>query len=230
VFSDYMRPTARLAALSDIPSTFVWTHDSIGVGEDGPTHQPIEHVASLRLIPGFNVVRPADANETTAAWLKILADRQPAGIILSRQDLTTFDRTSGQFTGTEGVAKGGYTLTEASAEPKVVLVATGSEVEIAVAAREALEADGVPTRVVSMPCVEWFLAQDDAYRAALLPDAAAKVSVEAGTVVGWKEILGCKSASVGLDHFGASASGALLYEKFGITADAVVAKAKGLLG
>ncbi|SMO74031.1 transketolase [Propioniciclava tarda] len=230
VFSDYMRPTARLAALSDIPSTFVWTHDSIGVGEDGPTHQPIEHVASLRLIPGFNVVRPADANETTAAWLKILADRQPAGIILSRQDLTTFDRTSGQFAGTEGVAKGGYTLAEASAEPKVVLVATGSEVEIAVAAREALEAEGVPTRVVSMPCVEWFLGQDEAYRSALLPDAAAKVSVEAGTVVGWKEILGCKSASVGLDHFGASASGALLYEKFGITADAVVAKAKGLLG
>jgi len=229
VFADYMRPTARLAALSDIPSTFVWTHDSIGVGEDGPTHQPVEHVASLRLIPNFNVVRPADANETAAAWLKVLADRQPAAMILSRQDLTTFDRTGGVFADVDGVYKGGYTLIEASAEPQVVIVGTGSEVEIAVAAREQLEAAGVPTRVVSMPCVEWFAAQPDDYKAEVLPKGAAKVSIEAGTVIGWKEVLGDNSASVGLDHFGASASAGVLYKQFGITADAVVAKAQGLL-
>ncbi len=229
VFSDYMRPAVRLAALSDIPSVFVWTHDSIGVGEDGPTHQPIEHVASLRLIPNLDVVRPADANETAAAWLKVLADRKPAGMILSRQDLAVFDRSSGEFASTDGVARGGYTLCEASAEPQAVIVATGSEVEIAVAARQQLEAAGVPTRVVSMPCVEWFNAQDASYRAEILPAGAAKVAVEAGVPTGWKELLGERSDVVGIDHFGASASAGVLYKEFGITAEAVVAKVQALL-
>lgn len=229
VFSDYMRPAPRLAALSDIPSVFVWTHDSIGVGEDGPTHQPIEQVMSLRLIPNFAVVRPADANETAACWVKVLGDRKPAAMILSRQDLTVFDRSEGECASTAGVVHGAYTLVEASAEPQAIIVGTGSEVEIAVAAREQLEAAGVPTRVVSMPCAEWFAAADDDYRAALLPANVAKVSIEAGTILGWKDILGPNSASVGIDHFGASAAAGVLYEKFGITADAVVAKVQGLL-
>ena len=228
VFSDYMRGAVRLAAISDIPTTFVWTHDSIGVGEDGPTHQPIEHLASLRVIPNLRVVRPADANETAAAWLKILGDRKPAGLILSRQDLPIVDRSAG-FAATDGVARGGYTLLEASAAPQAIVVATGSEVSVAVAAREQLEAEGVPTRVVSMPCVEWFLEQDAEYRASVLPADVAQVSVEAGTVIGWKDVLGPKSAAVGLDHFGASAAAGLLFKEFGITAEAVAEKVKGLL-
>ena len=231
VFSDYMRPAVRLAAIGNTPSTFVWTHDSIGVGEDGPTHQPIEHAMSLRLIPGLDVVRPADANEVAAAWKKILSTSdRPAGILLSRQDLRTFDRAEGgEFASTDGVAKGAYTLIEASAEPAVILVATGSEVEIAVDAREQLEAKGVPTRVVSMPCVEWFQEQDDAYRAEVLPDAVPQVSIEAGTVLGWKNILGPTSDSLGLDHFGASASAKVLFKEFGITAEALAEKAEALL-
>lgn len=229
VFSDYMRPTARLAALQNLPSTFVWTHDSIGVGEDGPTHQPIEHLAALRAIPNFDVVRPADANETSAAWAQILKNTRPATIILSRQDLPIVDRVNGGFASTDGVAKGAYTLKEASSTPKVILIGTGSEVQLAVAAAEKLEAEGIPARVVSMPCVEWFNEQDDAYKASVLPKDVVKVSVEAGIPMGWREIVGDSGRIVGIDHFGASANGNLLFEKFGITADAVYAAAKDAL-
>ncbi|MDO5285520.1 MAG: transketolase [Actinomycetia bacterium] len=233
VFADYMRPAARLAALSQVPTVFVWTHDSIGVGEDGPTHQPIEQVPSLRLIPGLDVVRPGDANETAAAWAQILATTdRPAALILSRQDLTVFDRSEGSgFASTEGVAQGGYTLVEASGgSPQVVLVGTGSEVEIAVAARELLEAEGIATRVVSMPCQEWFARQDQAYRDQVLPAGVAKVAIEAAEPTGWKEFLGPRSDALGIDHFGASASAATLYREFGITAEALAARAKALLG
>ncbi len=233
VFSDYMRPAVRLASISATPSIFVWTHDSIGVGEDGPTHQPIEHIPSLRLIPQLDVIRPGDANETAAAWAAILENiDHPSALILSRQDLTVFDRSEGTgFASADNVKKGGYTLVEASSgTPKVILVGTGSELEIAVAAREQLEAAGTPTRVVSMPCQEWFLEQDEAYRAEVLPAHVAKVSVEASVPTGWKEFLGPNSDALGIDHFGASAAAATLFTEFGITADALVEKAKALLG
>ena len=232
VFSDYMRPTPRLASLSKVPSIFVWTHDSVGVGEDGPTHQPIEQVMSLRLMPGLDVVRPGDANETAQAWGQTLriTDR-PVALVLSRQDLPVLDRSEGTgLAGAENVAKGGYVLKEASAEPKVVLVGTGSELQLAVAAAEKLEADGVPARVVSLPCVEWFAAQDDAYRAEVLPAGVPKVVVEAGVTVGWKDLLGAETEAVGINRFGVSAPGDEVMEKLGVTADAVVAKAKELVG
>ncbi len=228
VFSDYMRPTARLAALQNIPSTFVWTHDSIGVGEDGPTHQPIEHLAALRAIPNFDVVRPADANEVSVAWGQILKNARPATIILSRQNLPIVDRENG-FAPVAGVAKGGYTLVEASSDPKVILIGTGSEVQLAVEAAKVLEAEGIPARVVSMPCVEWFNEQDEAYRNEVLPKDVVKVSVEAGIALGWREIVGDSGRIVSIEHFGASADGALLFEKFGITSAAVVAAAKDAL-
>ncbi len=232
VFSDYMRTTPRLAALSHVPTTFVWTHDSVGVGEDGPTHQPIEHVMSLRLMPNIDVVRPGDANETAHAWAQILRTKnRPAALILSRQNVPTLDRSEGSgVAGAENTTLGGYVLKEASAEPKVVLVGTGSELQLAVKAAETLEAEGVPARVVSLPCVEWFHAQGDDYREEVLPAGIPKVVVEAGVPVGWKDLLGANTEAVGIDHFGASADGALLFEKFGITADAVVAKAKALIG
>ena len=221
VFSDYMRPSVRLAALMKIPSIFVWTHDSIGVGEDGPTHQPVEHLASYRAIPGLDIVRPADANETAVAWRTIVehTDR-PAGLVLSRQDLPTIDRS--KYASAGGVARGAYVVCEASAEPKVILIGTGSELSVALEAREKLEADGIATRVVSMPCQEWFDEQDEEYRESVLPSSVtARVSVEAGIAMGWAKYVGCKGASVSLEHFGASASGALLFEKFGFTADHV---------
>ncbi len=232
VFSDYMRTTPRLAALSHVPTTFVWTHDSVGVGEDGPTHQPIEHVMSLRLMPNIDVVRPGDANETAHAWAQILRTKNhPAALILSRQNVPTLDRSEGSgLAGAENTALGGYVLKEASAEPKVVLVGTGSELQVAVAAAEALEAEGVPARVVSLPCVEWFHAQSDDYQEEVLPASIPKVVIEAGVPVGWKDLLGANTEAVGIDHFGASADGALLFEKYGITADAAVAKAKALIG
>ena len=232
VFSDYMRTTPRLAALSHVPTTFVWTHDSVGVGEDGPTHQPIEHVMSLRLMPNIDVVRPGDANETAHAWAQILrTTNRPAALILSRQNVPTLDRSEGTgLAGAENTALGGYVLKEASADPTVVLIGTGSELQVAVAAAEALEAEGVPARVVSLPCVEWFKAQSDDYQAQVLPADIPKVVVEAGVPVGWKDLLGGNTEAVGIDHFGASADGALLFEKFGITADAAVAKAKALIG
>ena len=226
-FSDYMRGAVRLAAIMKLPVTYVWTHDSIGLGEDGPTHQPIEHYAALRAIPGLDFVRPADANETAIAWRTVLehTDR-PAALALSRQNLPVFDRT--EFASAEGTARGGYVLAEASTgTPEVILMGTGSEVQIAVAAREALEADGVPTRVVSLPCWEWFAEQDQAYRDEVLPPSIrARVSVEAGVPMGWREFVGDAGRIVGLDHFGASAAYTVLYEEFGLTKDAVVTAAR----
>ena len=226
-FSDYMRGAVRLAALMQLPVTYVWTHDSIGLGEDGPTHQPIEHYAALRAIPGLDFVRPADANETAVAWRTILEHNdRPAGLALSRQNLPVFDRT--EFGSAEGVAKGGYVLAEASGgTPQVILMGTGSEVQIAVAARERLEADGVPTRVVSLPCWEWFAEQDQAYRDEVLPPTVkARVSVEAGVPMGWREFVGDAGRIVGLNHYGASAAYTVLFEEFGLTDEAVVAAAK----
>ncbi|MGZ4742918.1 MAG: transketolase family protein, partial [Oryzihumus sp.] len=227
VFSDYMRPAVRLAALQQIPVTFVWTHDSIGLGEDGPTHQPVEQLAALRAIPGLDVVRPADANETAVAWRTILehSDR-PAGLALTRQPLPVLDR--GTFGSAEGVAKGAYVLADGSKDaPEVILIATGSEVPLAVEARETLEAEGVSTRVVSMPSREWFEAQPQAYRDEVLPPAVrARVSVEAGVALGWRDYVGDAGRIVSLDHFGASADYQTLYREFGITAEAVVAAAR----
>ncbi|MDQ1289418.1 MAG: transketolase [Actinomycetota bacterium] len=230
VFSDYMRPAVRMAALMKLPVTFVWTHDSIGLGEDGPTHQPIEHLAALRAMPNLDVVRPADGNETAVAWRTILEhiDR-PAGICLSRQNLPVFDRSGGSgFASAEGTARGAYVLAEADGgTPRVILIATGSEVQIAVAARELLQAGGVPTRVVSMPCREWFEAQDAAYRDEVLPSSVrARVSVEAGVAFGWRDLVGDAGRCVSIDHFGASASAKKLYAEFGFTAEAVVAAAE----
>ncbi|SDY02494.1 transketolase [Modestobacter sp. DSM 44400] len=227
IFSDYMRGAVRLAALMQLPVTYVWTHDSIGLGEDGPTHQPIEHFAALRAMPGLDFVRPADANETVVAWRTILENNdRPAGLALSRQNLPTFDRSV--MGSAEGVARGGYVLAEASTgTPEVILMGTGSEVQIAVAARERLEADGVPTRVVSLPCWEWFTEQDEAYRNEVLPPTVrARVSVEAGVPMGWRDFVGDAGRIVGLNHFGASASYSKLYEEFGLTDEAVVSAAR----
>jgi transketolase len=231
VFSDYMRPAVRLAALMKLPVTYVWTHDSIGLGEDGPTHQPVEHLASLRAIPGLDVVRPADANETVVAWRTILGHTdRPAGLCLSRQNLPTFDREV--LASAEGTARGAYVLADAadSATPQVIIIATGSEVQLAVAARETLEASGTPTRVVSMPCREWFEQQDEAYRRAVLPHGIkARVSVEAAVSLGWRDFVGDVGEIVSLDHFGASAAAAVIFEQFGFTADRVVAAAHASL-
>ncbi|RRD05791.1 transketolase [Arachnia propionica] len=230
VFADYMRPPARLAALMGVPSIFVWTHDSIGVGEDGPTHQPIEHLASLRAIPNFDVVRPADANETAVAWGEILRRTDhPAAIILSRQDLRTVARGA-EFALADGVASGAYILKEASESPRLILIASGSEVALAIDAAARLESEGVPTRVVSMPCQEWFDQQDEEYREQVLPAAVtARVSIEAGIAMGWAKYVGAKGASVSIEHFGASASGARCFEEFGFTVDNVVKVARGVL-
>jgi transketolase len=230
VFSDYMRPAVRLAALMKLPVTYVWTHDSIGLGEDGPTHQPIEHLTALRAIPGLDVVRPGDANETAWAWRGALehTDR-PTALALSRQNLPTIDRST--YASAEGVLKGGYILAEASTgDPQVILIATGSELSIAVTARERLEAEGTPTRVVSMPCQEWFAEQDEAYRQTVLPRGVkAKVSVEAGIAMSWRHLVGDTGESVSIEHYGASAPASVLFEQFGFTADNVVAKAHAAL-
>jgi len=228
VFSDYMRPSVRLAAIQKLPVTFVWTHDSIGLGEDGPTHQPIEHLAALRAMPGLDVVRPGDANETAVAWRTILehTDR-PAGLALSRQAMPTLDRK--MFASAEGTAKGAYVLAEGTADsgPAVILIATGSEVSIAVAARETLESQGVSTRVVSMPCREWFEVQGQSYRDEVLPpNVRARVSVEAGVPMGWRDFVGDAGRIIGIDHYGASADAATLFREFGFTPAAVVAAAQ----
>ena len=222
-FSDYMRGAVRLAALMEIPVTYVWTHDSVGLGEDGPTHQPIEHLWSLRNIPHLDVVRPADANETAAAWQAVLerTDR-PSALCLSRQNVPTFDRVI--FAPADGVAQGAYVMADGT---DVILIGTGSEVQIAVAARELLAADGISARVVSMPCTEWFTEQDASYQEEVLPAAMrARVSVEAGITPPWKIFVGDAGESIGVDHYGASAAAAVIYEKFGITAEAVAAAAK----
>jgi transketolase len=222
-FSDYMRGAVRLAALMEIPVTYVWTHDSVGLGEDGPTHQPVEHLWSLRNIPHLDVVRPADANETAAAWQAVLerTDR-PSALCLSRQNVPTFDRVI--FAPADGVAKGAYVMADGT---DVILIGTGSEVQIAVAARELLAADGISARVVSMPCTEWFTEQDASYQEEVLPAAMrARVSVEAGITPPWKIFVGDAGESIGVDHYGASAAAAVIYEKFGITAEAVAAAAK----
>lgn len=232
VFSDYQRPAIRLAALMGLPAIFVWTHDSIGLGEDGPTHQPVEHLASLRAIPNFDVVRPADANEVAWAWKTIL-ERQdkPAGIVLSRQSLPVYER--GQvLASAKSVQKGGYVLAEATGGvPKVIIIATGSEVQIALEARDELQLELVPTRVVSMPCLEWFKEQPLAYQNEVLPPSVmARVSVEAGVSQCWQELVGSFGVCVSLEHYGASADQQTLYEKFGFTAKATVAAAhKSLL-
>ena len=230
VFSDYMRGAVRLAALQKLPVTYVWTHDSIGLGEDGPTHQPIEHLAALRAIPGLDVVRPADANETVVAWRTVLGHTdRPAAMCLTRQNVPTMDRTV--FTSADGVAKGGYVLRDAAnGRPEVILMGTGSEVQICVAAQELLEAEGIATRVVSMPCVEWFRSQDAAYRATVLPsDVRARVSVEAAIAQGWHEWVGDHGQCVSLEHFGASAPYTELYEQFGLTAEKTAAAARASL-
>ena len=220
VFSDYMRPAVRLAALMDIPTTFIWTHDSIGLGEDGPTHQPIEHLAALRAIPNFAVVRPADANEVAAIWRSVLTRRKPSGILLSRQNLRTVDRTThGDAT---GVDKGAYILKEASGAIQVVIIATGSEVPLALDSQIALEAKGISTRVVSAPCLEWLAEEPEMYRNSILPQSALRVSIEAGISQGWREYVGDDGLIISLDHYGASAGAAKLFSEFGFTVDRVV--------
>ena len=233
IFSDYMRPAVRLAALMGVPSIFVWTHDSVALGEDGPTHQPIEQIATLRAIPNLDVVRPGDANEVAWAWKTVLERRKnPAGIALTRQNIPVFNRVDADatgvvFAGAENTAKGAYVLAEASnGKPKVILIATGSEVQLAVAAREQLEAKGVATRVVSAPCLEWFEEQSSDYRSAVLPASVkARVSVEAGLSLGWSKYVGGFGRSVSIEHFGASADYKTLFREFGMTVENVVAAA-----
>ena len=228
VFSDYMRPAVRLAALMKLPSIFVWTHDSIGLGEDGPTHQPIEHFAALRAIPDFDVIRPADANEVAAAWKVIIKGRKASGILLSRQNLPVFDRT--KFGSVDGVARGAYILKEASRSPQLILMATGSEVSLAVESAQALEESGIATRVVSIPCFEWFNQQSQTYKDEVLPPSVkARVSIEAGISQGWREYVGDAGACVSLEHYGASAGANVLFKEFGFTVDNVVATAKKVL-
>jgi len=222
VFSDYMRPSVRLAALMNIPTTFVWTHDSIGLGEDGPTHQPIEHIAALRAIPNFATVRPADANEVAQAWKSILLRQQPAGILLSRQNLPVFDRTI--CASAEGVDKGAYVLVAAPSQAEVVIIATGSEVALAVKSAEALNAQGISTQVVSAPCLEWFNQESESYRASVIPPSALRVSIEAGIAQGWREYVGDLGVIISLDHYGASASASQLFADFGFTVENVVAR------
>ena len=226
-FSDYMRPSVRLAALMEQPVTYVWTHDSVGLGEDGPTHQPVEHLWSLRNIIGLDVVRPADANETAVVWRTIIehTDR-PAGLCLTRQNVPVFDRE--KYAAAENAARGAYVLADAgSGQPDVILIGTGSEVQIATRARELLAAEGISARVVSMPCLEWFHDQDASYQEEVLPAAVkARVSVEAGITPPWKGIVGDAGESVGVDRYGVSASYQRIYEEFGLTAEAVAEAAK----
>jgi len=233
IFSDYMRPAVRLAALMKVPSIFVWTHDSVALGEDGPTHQPVEQLATLRAIPGLDMVRPGDANEVAYAWKTILERREnPAGIALTRQNIPVFKRGEADATGTviasaEHTAKGAYTLVDASnAKPELILIATGSEVQLAVEARLKLEEQGIKTRVVSAPCVEWFDEQSDSYKESVLPSSvSARVSVEAGLALGWSKYVGRSGESVSIEHFGASADYKTLFREFGMTTDAVIAAA-----
>ena len=227
VFSDYMRPAVRLAALMNIPSTFVWTHDSIGVGEDGPTHQPIEHFAALRAIPGLDIVRPGDANEVVHAWRQIIIRNRPAGILLSRQNLPVFDRKV--CTPANGTAKGAYVLKDAQ-NPVAILIATGSEVSLALDVQSALASEGVNVRVVSAPCLEWFAEQDAAYKESVLPSSISlKISIEVGIAQGWRELIGDAGIAISLEHYGASADAKRLFKEFGFSVESIVARVKAAL-
>ena len=227
VFSDYMRPAVRLAALMNIPATFVWTHDSIGVGEDGPTHQPIEHFAALRAIPGLDVIRPGDANEVAESWKKILTRGRAAGILLSRQNLPVLDRS--ECAPATGTAKGAYILKDA-ANPQAILIATGSEVSLAIDVQSALAAQGIAVRVVSAPCLEWFSEQDQSYKDEVLPPSIKlKVSIEVGIAQGWHQLIGDGGITISLEHYGASADAKRLFKEFGFSVEAIVAKIKAAL-
>ena len=227
VFSDYMRPAVRLAALMNIPSTFVWTHDSIGVGEDGPTHQPIEHFAALRAIPGLDIVRPGDANEVVHAWRQMIIRNRPAGILLSRQNLPVFDRKV--CTPANGTAKGAYVLKDAQ-NPVAILIATGSEVSLALDVQSALASEGVNVRVVSAPCLEWFAEQDAAYKESVLPSSISlKISIEVGIAQGWRELIGDAGIAISLEHYGASADAKRLFKEFGFSVESIVARVKAAL-
>ena len=226
VFSDYMRPAVRLAALMNIASTFVWTHDSIGVGEDGPTHQPIEHFAALRAIPGLDVVRPGDANEVAEAWKTIITRNRPVGILLSRQNLPVLDRTI--YRSASSVSKGAYVLKDTS-NPQVILIATGSELSLAVEAALTLESDGISVRVVSAPCLEWFDEQDRSYKESVLPPNILKVSIEVGIAQGWHKYIGDTGLAISLEHYGASADAKRLFKEFGFSVESVVGQVKKLV-
>jgi len=228
-FSDYMRPSIRLAALSHLPTIFVWTHDSIGLGEDGPTHQAVEQLMSLRAMPHFAILRPGDANESAEAWRAAMEHREGAvGLVFCRQNVPGLDRS-----GAKGdVSRGGYILAEASGgKPRLILMATGSELQLAAAARPKLEAQGIPTRVVSMPCWEFFDAQPREYRDEVLPPAVrARLSIEAGVTLGWQKYVGDEGGSIGVDRYGASAPGEIVMKEYGFTVEHVVEYARGLLG
>jgi transketolase len=230
VFSDYMKPAIRIAAISHIPSIYVFTHDSIGLGEDGPTHQPVEHLAALRAVPGLTVVRPADANETVAAWKLAVTRRDgPTALILTRQNLPTLDRSLADDAGE--LAKGAYVLSDfGEGEPELILMASGSEVSLVYEAAARLAAEGVNVRAVSFPSWELFEQQDETYRESILPRRVRKrLAVEAGAGLGWERYVGCDGAILSMDRFGASAPGKVLFEKFGFTLENVIQKAKGLL-
>ena len=236
VFSDYMRASVRLAALMGVPVIYVFTHDSIGVGEDGPTHQPVEQVAALRAIPNLTVIRPADANEVAQAWKAALENQGgPTALILSRQNLPVFERATGGIRGAEGAALGGYVLYDTSTMPELpalVFISSGSELELAFAAAQQLAEDGVAVRVVSLPCWELFAAQSAEYQREVLPPEALKVSIEAGVVQGWERWVGndpARGAAIGLDRFGASAPQQDVYANLGLTVESVVRAAQALL-
>ncbi|CAB4677373.1 MAG: transketolase [Actinobacteria bacterium] len=227
VFSDYMRPSVRLAALMKIAPIFVWTHDSIGVGEDGPTHQPIEHFAALRAIPGLDVIRPGDANEVAEAWKRIITRNRVAGLLLSRQNLPVFDRTD--CAPATGVSRGAYILKDAPAA-QVIMIATGSEVSLALDVQSALSAQGIAARVVSAPCLEWFAEQDDAYKELVLPQSIPlKVSIEVGIAQGWRELIGDRGLSISIEHYGASADAQRLFKEFGFSVEAITERIKAAL-
>ena len=228
VFSDYMRPAVRLSAIMDLPSIFIWSHDSIGLGEDGPTHQPVEHLATLRAIPNFSVIRPADANEVREAWKAIMLRRKPVGLLLSRQNLPVVDRST--HGSAELVNKGAYILKDSPTTAEVVIIATGSEVSVALAVQNALADKSIAVRVVSAPCLEWFAQESTAYQESVLPKSARlKVSIEAGIAQGWREYIGDNGIAISLEHFGASASATKLFAEFGFGADAIVAKIEAAL-
>ncbi len=225
VFSDYMRGAVRLAALMNIPSIFIWSHDSIGLGEDGPTHQPVEHIASLRLIPNLAIVRPADANETAIAWREIITRNKPVGLALSRQNLPVFERSASNSA--DGVAKGAYVIAEPKSALEVILIATGSEVHVAIEASRILAEQNISARVVSAPCLEWFEEQSDSYKESVLPkNLRARVSIEAGVGAGWQKYVGDNGEIISLEHFGASASAGSLFKDYGFTAENIVLAAK----